>query len=68
MTEIRLDRDYYHLHQQIGAWCEEHFGAVDLFDKTKNIRWYRDMMFGYQTFTFHRDEDATFFSLCWVKR
>jgi hypothetical protein len=68
MTEIRLDRQYYHLHQDIGAWCADHFGPVDFFDKTKNLRWHRDMAFGYQNFTFHRDEDASFFTLYWIWR
>jgi hypothetical protein len=67
MTEIRLDRNYYHLHQKIGAWCEEQFGPVDFFDRSKNLRWHRDMMFGYQDYTFHNDKDATFFSLVWIK-
>lgn len=68
MTEIRLDRDYYHLHNKIGAWCEEHFGPLDFFDQTKNIRWNRDMIFGYQDFTFHHEADATFFALYWIKK
>lgn len=67
MTEVTLDRDYYHLHRQIGTWCEEHFGPVDVFDKEKNIRWHREMMFGHQNFYFKKGEDATFFCLHWVK-
>jgi hypothetical protein len=65
--DVRLNRDYYHLHQDIGNWCEKHFGPVDFFKKNKDVRWYREIMFGYQDFTFNRDEDATFFILKWIK-
>jgi hypothetical protein len=67
VTEIRLNRDYYHLHPKIGAWCEEHFGPVDFYNLS-NGRWHRDMMFGYQDYTFQHDEDATFFALYWIKK
>ena len=66
MTEIRLDREYYHLHVKIGKWCEQHFGPVDFYNKGNN-RWSREMRFGYQDFMFHRDADASFFALHWVK-
>jgi hypothetical protein len=67
MINIRLDRNYYHLHQKIGAWCQEHFGPVDFYN-LDNGRWSRDMMFGYQDYTFRYDKDATFFSLVWIKK
>ena len=67
MIEIRLDRNYYHRYEEIAQWCEEHFGPVDVFDRAKNIRWYREMMFGYQSFYFKKGADATFFCLHWVK-
>lgn len=65
-TEIRLDRGYYHLHHEIGDWCVEHFGPVDMFKPADQVRWRRDMMFGYQDYTFARSEDATLFSLRWL--
>jgi hypothetical protein len=65
MTEIRLDRDYYHLHRKIGAWCEQQFGPVDVV--CKDNRWHREMTFGYQDFTFQHESDATFFALHWIK-
>lgn len=67
MTEVRLDRNYYHLHEPIGRWCEEHFGAVDFFKSDNDQRWYRNMMFGYQDYHFAREADASFFTLRWVK-
>jgi hypothetical protein len=69
MTEIRLDRKYYHLHTQIGQWCEEHFGPVDFFTPGNNQqRWYRTMAFGYQDYHFAEEADASFFTLYWIWR
>jgi hypothetical protein len=68
MTEIRLDRDYYHLHNKIGAWCDQQFGQQDFYAPEGSKRWWRDMMFGYQDFHFKNDEDATFFTLYWIKK
>ena len=67
MTNIRLDRNYYHLHDQIGRWCQENFGPVELYNHG-NCRWSRDMMFGYQDYYFTEEADATFFTLKWVKQ
>lgn len=68
MTEIRLDRNYYHLHIQIGQWCEEQFGPVDFFTPGNNQRWWRNMAFGYQEYHFAKEADASFFTLYWVWR
>ena len=68
MTQIKLDRAYYHLHEQIGAWCEEHFGPIDLFTPDTTQRWYRNMLFGYQEYHFAEEADASFFTLKWIKK
>lgn len=67
MIDIRLDRNYYHLHQQIANWCVEHFGPVNFFGEGDN-RWSRDIVFGYQDYHFKEAADATFFTLVWVKQ
>ena len=68
MNDIRLDRQYYHLHEKIGAWCNEHFGQQDFYAPEESKRWYRNIMFGYQDYHFAEEADATFFTLYWIKR
>jgi hypothetical protein len=63
--DVRLDRNYYHLHVEIGRWCEDYFGPVDFYS-VRNPRWQRNIIFGYQDYTFEQDEDATFFILKWI--
>jgi len=60
VTDIVLDRDYYHLHPEIYEWCNEHFGIM-------TTTWNRHMHFGNQYYTFENDADATYFALRWVK-
>jgi len=67
MTDIRLDREYYYLHEKISSWCEEHFGPVNFYNEG-NGRWSRDFLFGYQNYHFAEEADATFFTLVWVNK
>lgn len=67
MTHIRLDRDYYSKHDEIGRWCREQFGELELYNHG-NCRWSRDMTFGYQDYYFSEEADAVFFTLVWIKQ
>ena len=65
MTEIRLDRDYYINHTEIYNWCTEHFGAQ--YVEGRQMRWGATITFGHQFYQFAREEDASFFTLMWIK-
>lgn len=64
MTEIVLNRDYYHRQREIDHWCCEQFGALQL--RTGEERWGVNRHFGYSHFYFKYKEDATLFSLKWL--
>jgi hypothetical protein len=55
---IRLDRTYYHLHEEIFKLCRSMFGDCSLYDDLDEGKlWARSMMFGYTTIKFRNESD-----------
>jgi hypothetical protein len=70
-TEIRLDRDYYHLIDDMRAWCKDSIGSGQWgYNKPEtwetDIDWSMTCVFGHTTFWFKNPEDAVAFSIKWV--
>jgi hypothetical protein len=53
---VALDRDYYHLNNEIHDWCV---------DNLEGASWQLNMMFGHQLYTFDDHSDAALFSMRW---
>jgi hypothetical protein len=56
---VDLDRNSYHLYQDIHRWSIDNFGD-DL------LRWDYSITFGYQQYWFRDEADALLFTLRWV--
>jgi hypothetical protein len=64
MKTIKLDRDYYVLQRELYDWCVEQFGQP--YSIKQEGTWGVNFAFGYQTFNFADDAEATLFTLRWV--
>jgi hypothetical protein len=58
---VDLDRESYHLYQDIWRWTIDTFGD----DRT---RWDYSITFGYQQYWFRDEADAILFTLMWVRQ
>lgn len=60
--EVILDRDYYHIHNEIIEWCKEQYG----YGSGYSNRWHWSELFGHTFITFYTEKDRNWFLLKWA--
>ena len=68
MTQVTINRDRFHIANDIIEWCKQNFGpgkwGYMAVDDTR--RWSVDSAFGNHHFYFREEADANWFKLKWL--
>lgn len=68
MTELALDRKYYHLHTEMIEWARKNIGTGGWRrpNTERGDTWGLIIAFGHQQWYFINEKDAMIFTLKWI--